>query len=200
MARIPVATFKLINSAKETTMRANSLVVVVLAFVLSDCASSDLRGSFVEPANARSTSVSNAKVVIVFVDKAVFTPGSLSSLRIGMPATTVGNGALEDAFRRISRHIEKVAPDSGVQPMLQSSMKSSSLTGATHTVLVSARKITSSMSTGMMSDVDVVIRDEVASRPIWKGEIVVTSDYRNSEKVASELLRILREVGLRPRT
>lgn len=178
-------------------MRAKSLVAVALALVLCGCASSDLRGSFVEPASVSSNSVSDAKVVIVFVDKAVFTPSGLSSLRVGTPAATVGNGALEDAFRRISRHIEKAVPDGSIQAKFQSSIQSSSLAGATHTVLVYARKITSSASTGMMSDVDVVIRDEVAHRPIWKGEIVVTSDYRNSEKVASELLRILSEVGLR---
>jgi hypothetical protein len=138
-------------------------------------------------------------VYVFFADRVVFTPSGLSSLRVGVPKVTVGNGEVEAAFRRIASHLDKEVPDLSVRSRFQSTQPSSPMAGASHVVVLTPSKVTSSQGTGTMADVEVLIRDEKSRQAVWKGEITVTSDIRNSAKVASEILRVLGDLGIRPK-
>lgn len=159
----------------------------ILLVLLSGCASTDLRGDYLDKSRPNEMPAKPSLTYVVFHDKVILKPSGLSAYRVGTPSSSFGD--YEEKFGRIAAFIEKGAADGSIRTRLQSKTATAPITGASHVVAVSVRKVISGQI-----ELEVVIHDVALKKPIWRGEITVTYNVGADEKAASEILRVTKEV------
>ena len=179
------------------SLRTLSLLLTLAAsFLLSACATGEVKGGLINPAPASQASVEHGVVAIIFMDQTAMKASGLSSFRVGAPQYMVENPALKRAFSGVALELYGLIKSEDVRIRLQSELAKPPLPSLSHIVFIAPRSVTIA-SNSATADVDIVIRDERSRQLIWKGESTLVSGAKdNNKQAAIGIVRAMRDAQL----